>query len=615
MSDRISELMSTRRPVGDTTHVTTFDIASSSGVAAASRPAAEVIASTLLMSACIAGTIFGNVLVVLSVFTYRPLRGVQNFYIVSLAVADLAVAVLVMPLHVANFVVDGRWSFGVVACHVWLTADILTCTASILNLCAIALDRYRAIHDPIGYAQRRTIGRVLATVAVVWATSAVISVPPLIGWNATGLYDSTTQRCQLTEDRGFVLYSAAGSFYIPLALMTFVYVKIYLATRRRLRQRAKNYRVTATATPASGAVAGGTARATPDRSHIRVVPSFPPSPREGRPERELLEAPSMESLTNGDDYNDEGAFELRNVSASGSSTRVVDCGGQPEAVNVNRVYKARPPSRTDFLITLDKPTTDIPMTSREDRLPEVLYDWRSESAASDELPARVYSCESEFSIDRRRTTRSAVTGLKAARPEVEIAAEVKSNCADLAVHSAEIKESVSMESNFRFPHRCSSAHQLCCEQNYAKRQLSEPPPVRHSNSLSMVLTLPSPGNGSSSVGRSSDGGSQVVDRVVAEKQRQATAKERRVARTMAVIMAAFVVCWLPFFVIYVLFPFCGSACSDAVGDRFVTFIVWLGYVNSTLNPVIYTVFNVDFRRAFKSLLFRGCYWRRRRDLR
>ena len=65
----------------------------------------------------------------------------------------------------------------------------------------------------------------LATVAVVWTTvvwttSAVISVPPLIGWNAAGLYDSTTQRCQLTDDRGFVLYSAAGSFYIPLALTT-----------------------------------------------------------------------------------------------------------------------------------------------------------------------------------------------------------------------------------------------------------------------------------------------------------------------------------------------------------------------------------------------------------
>jgi len=150
------------------------------------------------------------------VFTYRPLRGVQNFYIVSLAVADLAVAAVVMPFSAVNYVLAGRWTFGVVFCHVWLTADILTCTASILNLCAIALDRYRAIHDPIGYAQRRTVARVLITVGVVWSASVLISVPPLFGWNtgrSTSLYDPETLSCQLTDDRGFVVYSASGSFY------------------------------------------------------------------------------------------------------------------------------------------------------------------------------------------------------------------------------------------------------------------------------------------------------------------------------------------------------------------------------------------------------------------
>lgn len=211
-------------------------------------------------------------------FTYRPLRAVQNFYIVSLALADLAVAVLVMPLHVTNFILGGRWAFGVVVCHIWLTADILTCTASILNLCAIAFDRYRAIHDPIGYAQRRTIGRVLTTVTIVWLTSAVISVPPLIGWNAASLYDETTRRCQLTDDRGFVVYSAAGSFYIPLALMTFVYIKIYLATRRRLRARTDNYRVTqrrnAALSASVPAVTGGAARATVEQGDDRETDNY-----------------------------------------------------------------------------------------------------------------------------------------------------------------------------------------------------------------------------------------------------------------------------------------------------------------------------------------------------
>jgi hypothetical protein len=50
---------------------------------------------------------------------------------------------------------------------------------------------------------------------------------------------------------------------------------------------------------------------------------------------------------------------------------------------------------------------------------------------------------------------------------------------------------------------------------------------------------------------------------------------------------------------YVIGPFCASCC---VSDKLVNFITWLGYMNSALNPLIYTVFNLDYRRAFKKLL-------------
>ena len=126
----------------------------------------EVVSYSVALSALIAATIFGNILVVLSVFTYAPLKTIPNFFVASLACADLAVAVLVMPFNVANFV-QGRWSFGAVWCNAWLTFDILTCTASILHLCAIALDRYNAIHDPITYAMQRTRHRVLVKLSLI----------------------------------------------------------------------------------------------------------------------------------------------------------------------------------------------------------------------------------------------------------------------------------------------------------------------------------------------------------------------------------------------------------------------------------------------------------------
>jgi len=92
---------------------------------------------------------------------------------------------------------------------------------------------------------------------------------------------------------------------------------------------------------------------------------------------------------------------------------------------------------------------------------------------------------------------------------------------------------------------------------------------------------------------------------LAEKQRISLSRERRAARTMAVVMGAFVLCWLPFFLMYVSMSFCPS-CRRDTDPRAINLVVWLGYVNSTLNPLIYTVFNVDFRRAFSQLLQPRC---------
>ncbi|CAG9540242.1 unnamed protein product [Cercopithifilaria johnstoni] len=120
-------------------------------------------------------------------------------------------------------------------CHMFTTADIMLCTSSILNLCAIALDRYWAIHDPINYVHKRTLKFVCRTIAVVWLASACISVPPIIGWNDWSS-ESLKTYCELTTEKAFVVYSASGSFFVPLAVMVIVYVKIFLAARHRIRK-------------------------------------------------------------------------------------------------------------------------------------------------------------------------------------------------------------------------------------------------------------------------------------------------------------------------------------------------------------------------------------------
>lgn len=408
---------------------------------------AEMLISSVLMSLCVLLTTLGNVFVILSVFTYPPLKSVQNFFIVSLACADLTVAILVMPFHVAYFLSNGRWQLGAHLCNIWLTLDILTCTSSILHLCVIALDRYQAIHDPLGYALKRTYRRVLLQIGLVWLASALISIPPVIGWNKSSghsLYDDVTQRCELTDEKGFVIFSASGSFFIPFLIMTVVYAKIFIAIRGRLRARSQAAAATIPLT-----------RCPPRSSCSRTATSLTRVPLRGRQDRK----------------RNHGGLYLD-------------------------VYR-----------------------------PEVI------------------STSGNFEENLEREREAENDGVQTD---------------DVGCHD---------------------------DDGDSCRMVQSPPAAAAATSSSSIQ----------------------LHLFMKEKQRISLSKERRAARTMAIIMAAFVLCWLPFFLMYLIFPFC-DWCVARSDRRFVQALVWLGYVNSALNPIIYTVFNLDFRTAFANLLLlRKCH--------
>ncbi|RWS25523.1 serotonin receptor-like protein [Leptotrombidium deliense] len=77
-------------------------------------------------------------------------------------------------------------------------------------------------------------------------------------------------------------------------------------------------------------------------------------------------------------------------------------------------------------------------------------------------------------------------------------------------------------------------------------------------------------------------------------------RERKAVKTLTIITGAFVGCWFPFFVVALLMPICGELCNP--GEVVLTVILWLGWVNSMLNPIIYTIFSPDFRAAFNRIL-------------
>ncbi|XP_064487727.1 5-hydroxytryptamine receptor 1-like [Ornithodoros turicata] len=175
-------------------------------------------------------TVIGNALVCISVFVVRRLRHPSNHLLVSLAVSDLCVALLVMPLAL-HFEVAGRWDLGPTVCDMWVSFDVTSCTASILNLCMISVDRYLAITRPLTYGVRRTARRIWSCIGAVWLLSCLISVPPLLVLgNEHGTAHAPT--CLVCQSVGYQLYATLGAFYIPLIVMIALYYKIYVAAKR-----------------------------------------------------------------------------------------------------------------------------------------------------------------------------------------------------------------------------------------------------------------------------------------------------------------------------------------------------------------------------------------------
>ncbi|KAJ3615231.1 hypothetical protein NHX12_018799 [Muraenolepis orangiensis] len=198
------------------------------------------VSLTLLVGILILLTVFGNVLVVIAVFTSRALRAPQNLFLVSLASADILVATLVMPFSLSNELL-GYWYFGKVWCEIYLALDVLFCTASIAHLCAISLDRYWSITQAIEYNLKRTPRRIKCIVVVVWVIAAVISFPPLITMEKEGDKEEGPV-CKINEEKWYVIASCIGSFFLPCVIMVLVYVRIYQIAKRRTRAPPGNKR-------------------------------------------------------------------------------------------------------------------------------------------------------------------------------------------------------------------------------------------------------------------------------------------------------------------------------------------------------------------------------------
>jgi len=193
----------------------------------------------LVLILIIVVAIFSNLLVIFSVVLYRKLRGINNYFLVSLAFADLIVACFAMTLN-ATQEISGRWIFGPAVCNLWNSIDVHASTVSTLHLCAISFDRFYAIVKPFDYDHFMNTYSAMGMIAAAWMCPVFISfVPIFLGWYTTKEHlkereETGDKICKFVTNVPYAFISSTLTFWFPVILMVLVYYRVY---REAMKQK------------------------------------------------------------------------------------------------------------------------------------------------------------------------------------------------------------------------------------------------------------------------------------------------------------------------------------------------------------------------------------------
>ncbi|CAB4056235.1 DRD2 [Lepeophtheirus salmonis] len=449
----------------------------------------------LLLLLCVVVVVFGNVLVILSVAREKVLQNLTNYFIVSLAVADLLVAGFVMPFSVYVLVNWGMWGLPKIACDFYIALDVICSTSSIFNLVAISIDRYYAVTAPIKYSQHRDKHmRSYVIILLCWMASIMIGSPVMLGANnipdtniITEVINGTNDVSTTLQEKEFVcafynpefiIYSSLGSFYIPCIVMIFLYVRIFKALHNRalISQNAKSQDLSKD---------NDSCKDINDETNFQhdSIESDPPS-------SPVPTKPNMHHKACGTD----GGIVLTKLTKTNTS--------MDKSMTSSNGF--------DFLPKKNRNPTPI-------ELVEYKKKWSTPGYQS-----------SLFSSDVKQTSDDKTLENKGL------------NCLD---------------------------------------DLSDPEPgISKTAKFKKVLTMNQIHRGSRKQRKR-------------KKEKTYAKKERKATKTLAVVLVCFLVCWIPFFTCNIVNAVCIKYQIDSgPGDTAFILTTWLGYINSCINPLIYTIF-------------------------
>ncbi|XP_043562137.1 muscarinic acetylcholine receptor M4 isoform X1 [Chiloscyllium plagiosum] len=182
-------------------------------------------------------TVVGNILVMLSIKVNRQLQTVNNYFLFSLACADLIIGVFSMNLYTV-YIIKGYWPLGPVVCDLWLALDYVVSNASVMNLLIISFDRYFCVTKPLTYPARRTTKLAGLMIAAAWILSFILWAPAILFWQfIVGERKVKKGQCyiQFFSNPVVTFGTAIAAFYLPVVIMTVLYIQVSFASRSRMK--------------------------------------------------------------------------------------------------------------------------------------------------------------------------------------------------------------------------------------------------------------------------------------------------------------------------------------------------------------------------------------------